>query len=147
MTNSVLDIVPPKYKNRSKEYRTSDHIVYSCQYHVIFCPKYRRHVLVPPYDARLKEIFTQVAEENSFLITDLEIMPDHVHMIIDCNPKFGVCKCVKLLKGVSSRIMRDEFPELKKKLPSLWTHSYFVSTVGSVTLEVVKQYIENQKNK
>ena len=147
MVNNIFDIVPSKYKNRSKQYVSSDHIVYSCQYHVIFCPKDRRRILVSPYDDRLKEIFAQVAEENGFQITDLEIMPDHVHMIIDCNPKFGVCKCIKLLKGVSSRIMRDEFPDLKKKLPSLWTHSYFVSTVGSVTLEVVKQYIESQKNK
>lgn len=88
-----------------------------------------------------------MADESGFEILDLEVMPNHVHMIIDCDPRIGVCSCVHKLKGVSSRIMRNEYPALKKKLPTLWTRSYFVSSVGSVTLDVVKQYIENQKNK
>lgn len=142
-----MEFIPSKYKYPSKQYHSAEHMVYSCQYHVIFCPKYRRRILTEPYDARLHKLFFQLAEQYDFNILDLEIMPDHVHMIIDCNPRFGVCKCIKLLKGNSSRIMRTEFPELKKKLPSLWTHSYFVSSVGSVTLETVKQYIESQKNK
>ena len=142
-----MKVKPSTYCSPDKKYSSAEHIVYSCQYHVIFCPKYRRPVLVDPYDARLKEIFYRVADENGFSILDLEVMPDHVHMVIDCNPRFGVCQCVKRLKGTSSRIMRSEFPKLKSKLPSLWTHSYFVSSVGAVTLDVVKQYIEDQKNK
>ena len=142
-----MDFSPATYCSKNKKYKTSEHIVYSCQYHVIFCPKYRRPIFVEPLDSRLKEIFYQVAAENDFIITDLEVMPDHVHMIIDCNPRTGICQCVKLLKGTSSRLMRAEFPKLKSRLPSLWTHSYFVSSVGAVTLDVVKQYIESQKNK
>ena len=142
-----MNIIPSFFHNKSKTYRSSEHIVYSCQYHVVFCPKYRRKILREPYDTRLKEIFLEVAARHDFSIPDMEVMPDHVHLVIDCNPRFGVCKCVTLLKGTSSNLMRKEFPELKKKLPSLWTHSYFVSSVGSVTLDVVKQYIEDQKNK
>lgn len=72
-------------------------------------------------------------------------MPDHVHLLIDCNPRFGIMDVVTKLKGKTSRILREEFPELKRKIPSLWTRSAFISSVGSVSLEVVKQYIENQK--
>lgn len=140
-----MNIKPERYKKPSKNYNTAEHIVFSCQYHVIFCPKYRRKILVEPYDRRLREIFFKVADDCNFKITDIEIMPDHVHMIIDCDPRFGVCQCIKRLKGVSARTLRSEYPELKSRMPSFWTKSYFVSTVGSVTLEVVKQYIANQK--
>lgn len=142
-----MNIIPSVYKDSSKPYHTSEHFVYSCQYHVIFCPKYRRKVLVEPLDARLKEIFYEVADEYSFQILDLEVMPDHVHMVVDCNPRLGIAKCVQYLKGVSSNKMRREFPELKSKLPTLWTRSCFISSVGAVSLDVVKQYIEEQKNK
>ena len=134
------------FPTAEKKYHASDHLVYSCIYHIIFCPKYRRKVLTPPYDARLKEIFLEVAEEFQFQILDMEVMPDHVHMIIDCNPRFGVNECVKKLKGRSSRIMRTEFPELKRRLPTLWTRSSFISSVGAVSLSVVQNYIESQKN-
>lgn len=130
-----------------KVYKTSEHLIYSCQYHVIFCPKYRRKVLISPYDARLKEIFLKTAEQYGFEIPQMEIMSDHVHLIIDCNPRFGVLECVKKLKGASSRIMRKEFPALKTKIPCMWTRSAFISSVGTVSLETVKKYIENQKNK
>jgi len=134
-------------KNTSKDYKTKNHLTFSCQYHVIFCPKYRRKVLVDGIDKRLKEIFNEVAEEYEFTIEEMEIMPEHVHLLIDCNPRFGVMACIKKLKGVSSRKLREEFPELKSRIPSLWTRSAFISTVGSVSLEVVKKYIEEQKNK
>jgi len=74
-------------------------------------------------------------------------MPDHVHLLIDVSPKIGVWTTVNKIKGYTSNILRKEFPELKSKLPTLWTHSKFISTVGSVTLETVKKYIEEQKNK
>ena len=132
--------------NKSKEYKSAEHITFSCQYHVIFCPKYRRKILNAPYDSALKEILYQTAQQFDFQILDLEVMPDHVHMIIDCNPRFGIMECVRKLKGKSSRIMRERFPELKSRIPTLWTRASFISTVGSVSLETVKQYIENQKN-
>ena len=78
-------------------------------------------------------------------IIELEIMPDHVHVLLEVDPQFGINKLVRHLKGSSSRILRQEFPKLKSRLPSLWTNSYFVSSVGGTSLDVVKQYIENQK--
>ena len=142
-----MNVKQAHYRNASKQYNTSEHIVYSCQYHVIFCPKYRKPVLTLPIDGRLKELFYEVADQYGFSIPDLEVMPDLVHMVIDCNPRFGVCNCVKLLKGTTSRVLREEFSSLKSRLPSLWTHNYFVSSVGSVSLETVKKYIADQKNR
>lgn len=134
-------------QNTTKEYKSSAHLTYSCQYHVIFCPKYRRKVLVSPIDARLKELFLQIAEQYQFSILEMEVMPDHVHLLIDCNPRFGIMEAVTKLKGITSKTLREEFPILKRKIPSLWTRSAFISTVGSVSLEVVKQYILDQKGK
>jgi putative transposase len=76
----------------------------------------------------------------------MEIMPDHVHLLIEVDPQFGIHRVVKMIKGRSSRLLRQEFPILKRRIPSLWTNSYFVSTVGGAPLAIVKQYIENQKN-
>lgn len=119
--------------------------MYSCKYHVVFCPKYRRKVLTGKRAERLKEIIEQVCSENNVEIIEMEIMPEHVHLLIEVDPQFGVHRAVKRIKGVSSHIMRAEFSELTTKLPTLWTNSYFVSTVGGAPLSVIKQYIESQK--
>lgn len=103
--------------------------------------------MVNPYDQALKKLFHEIADTYEFEILDMEIMPDHVHMIIDCNPRFGVMQCITKLKGISSNYMRTNFPELKKKLPTLWTRSAFISSVGSASLSVVQEYIQNQKNR
>lgn len=132
--------------NKSKTYKSKFHLIYSCQYHVIFCPKYRRKVLKDGIDIRLKEIFLEVANKYDFEIVEMEIMSDHVHLLIDCNPRFGIMECVAKLKGTSAKTLKDEFPHLKSRLPNIWTRSAFISTVGSVSLDVVKKYIENQKN-
>ena len=118
----------------------------SCKYHVVFCPKYRRKVLVGGVEKRLKAIIHRVAKELGCEILELEVMPDHVHILCEVDPQFGVHKFVKRVKGVSSRLLRQEFPHLKSRLPTLWTHSYFVSTVGGAPIAILKQYIENQKN-
>lgn len=128
------------------KYKSNRNVVYSCKYHVVWCPKYRRKVLVDGVDERLKEILYAAAEERQAEIIELEVMPDHVHLLIEVDPQFGVHRLVKLLKGRSSRLLRQEVPWLRRRLPSLWTNSYFVSTVGGAPLAVVKQYIENQKN-
>lgn len=130
----------------SKQYKSSSHLIFSCQYHVIFCPKYRRKVLTTDIQIRLKEIFNNVANQYDFDIVEMEIMDDHVHLLINCNPRFGIMACIHKLKGASSNILREEFPILKRKISTLWTRSAFISTVGSVSLDVVKEYIENQKN-
>lgn len=127
-------------------YKSNKSIVYSCKYHVIWCPKYRRRVLVGAIETRLKAIIQKVCNELNSDLIELETMPDHVHMLVEVDPQFGVHRLVKHIKGSSSRYLRQEFPQLRSRLPTLWTHSYFVSTVGGAPLEVVKQYIENQKN-
>ncbi len=131
----------------TKEYNKDKHMVYSCQYHVIFCPKYRRPVLTGKIEERLKEIIYDKQEEYQYKLLDMQIMPDHVHLLLDVNPKFGIYRVVSLIKGHTSKTLRDEFPELKRKLPTLWTLSRFVSTVGAVSLETVIKYIEEQKGK
>ncbi len=137
-------------------YKSNRNIVYSCKYHVVWCPKYRRPVLVDGVDARLKEIIHQTAAELQSEVIELEIMPEHVHLLCEVDPQFGIhrltCtarrrKCVKRLKGRSSRLLRQEFPWLKSRLPTLWTNSFFVATVGGAPLAVIKQYIENQKGR
>ncbi len=121
-------------------------MVYSCKYHVIWCPKYRRPVLTGAVDNRLKAIIYAKAVEHESEVMELEVMPDHVHLLVEVDPQYGIHKLVKAMKGASSRVLRSEFPHLKSRLPTLWTNSYFVSTVGGAPLEVIKQYIENQKN-
>ena len=126
-------------------YKSNNNVVYACQYHVIWCPKYRRKVLIDGVDERLKVILFDVADEHQAEIIELEIMPDHVHLLVSIDPQFGINKLVKSMKGRSSNLLRSEFPWLRSRIPSLWTNSYFVATTGGVTLDVVKQYIENQK--
>lgn len=129
----------------SKQYKTDDHLVYSCQYHVIFCPKYRRKVLDDSIAKRLTQLIHEKQEEYGYEVLDMEVLPDHVHLLIDVNPKVGVFTVVNKIKGYTSRILREEFPDLKSRLPTLWTESKFISSVGAVTLEVVKKYIEEQR--
>ncbi len=126
-------------------YKSNRNIVYSCKYHLVWCPKFRRPVLVKGIDARLKTIIAEVVAETRSELIELEVMPDHVHLLVEVDPQFGIHKLVKAIKGRSSRLLRDEFPALRSRLPTLWTNSYFVSTVGGSPLAVVKQYIENQK--
>ena len=126
-------------------YKSNNNIVYSCKYHIVWCPKYRRKILVGNVEARLKELIVESCINMNVDIIEMEIMPDHVHILIEVDPQFGVHKVVKNIKGKTSKILRDEFPELKTKLPTLWTNSYFISTIGGAPLEVIKQYIESQK--
>ena len=129
----------------SRDVDSNHNVTFDCKYHVVFCPKYRRKVLLEPIESRLKELFLKKAKEIQTEIVEMEIMPDHVHLLIKCDPQYGIHKVVKHLKGYTSRILRDEFKTLKSRLPSLWTNSYFVATVGTVQLDVIKKYIEEQK--
>lgn len=129
------------------KYKRTQTMVYKHQFHVIFCPKYRRKVLVNGVDVRLKEILHDIANKHEIDIKELEIMPDHVHMFIEFDPRKSLHKVIKDFKGISSRILREEFPSLKSKLPSLWTRSYFSTTIGSVSEEAIALYIKEQKNK
>lgn len=130
-----------------KEYKSTNSMVFSCQYHTIFTTKYRRKVLTEEIQNRLKELIFEKQKEYQYNILEMEIMPDHVHLLLDVNPQIGVYKIIGLIKGYTSNALRNEFSILRSRLPTLWTRSKFISTVGSVSLEVVKKYIEEQKNK
>lgn len=130
-----------------KTYHRTRTPVYSCQYHVVVCPKYRRKVLVAPIDTRLKELFLEKQEEYGYRVLEMEVMPDHVHLLLDVNLVVGIDKIVRQIKGYTAHTIRAEYPWMKKRLPSLWTRSRFISTVGAVSLETVKRYIEDQKGK
>jgi len=127
------------------KFKSNNNVVYSCKYHVVWCPKYRRKVLINDVERRLKELIVSICAERQTKIIEIEIMPDHVHLIIEVDPQYGVHKLIKEVKGQTSRILRQEFKYLTTKLPTLWTNSYFVATVGSAPLSVIKQYIESQK--
>jgi len=127
------------------KYKSNCNVVYSCKYHVVWCPKYRRPVLVEGVDVRLKSLIVETCSKMNVDIIEMEIMPDHVHLLIEVDPQFGIHRAVKQIKGVSSRVLRQEFSWLKSRIPTLWTNCYFVSTVGGAPLAVIKKYIENQK--
>lgn len=127
-------------------YKSNSNVVYRCIYHVVWTPKYRRSVLVDGVDERLKVIIAEVAAETKSDLMAMEVMPDHVHLLVQVDPQFGIHKFVKQAKGRSSRVLRQEFEWLKSRIPTLWTNSYFCATVGGAPLEIVKQYVENQKH-
>lgn len=126
-------------------YKSNNNIVYSCKYHIVWCPKYRRKVLVGEVEQRLKQIINEVAKDLRVEIIEMETDKDYIHILADIDPQFGVMKFVKTAKGRSSKILRNEFNHLKTRLPTLWTNSVFISTVGGAPIEVVKQYIESQQ--
>jgi putative transposase len=128
-----------------KPYHTDHSIVYSCQYHVIFCPKYRRPVLGGAVGERFKELVLAKQDEYGYTLLQAEVMPEHVHLLLDVDPRIGIASVVAKIKGYTSHELREEFPWLRRRLSTLWTRSKFISSVGAVTLDVVQQYIANQK--
>lgn len=128
-------------------YRSNNNIVFSCKYHVIWCPKYRRKILVGNIESRLKKIVKQICIEKNVILLEIECDKDHVHILVDVDPQYGIHKLIKQIKGRSSKLLRSEFPILKTSLPTLWTNSYFVSSVGGAPLNVIKQYVANQKTR
>lgn len=124
--------------------------VYSLQYHIVWCVKYRHKILVPIIENRLKEILYKIAEDNNFNILIMNGDLDHIHLLIDCTPQHYIPDIMKALKGVSARLLMKEYGNyLRKKLwgGHLWNPSYFVATVSENTEEQVKKYIQSQKQK
>ena len=133
------------YMTLANRYTASSHTVYNIGYHIVFCPKFRRKVLVDGIDARLKELLRMKAEELDIEIERMEVMPDHVHLFVKSRPTYAVHFVVNQLKGYTSVMLRKEFPKLRSRLPTLWTRSYFVESIGHISEETVKKYIEEQK--
>jgi len=126
-------------------YKSNRNVVYSCKFHVVWCPKYRRQILLPPIDETWKQVIRKVCDRTRSEILEMEVMPDHVHLLVECDPQFGIHRFIQLVKGNTSHVLRSAFPMLKRRLPSLWTNSYFVATVGGAPLAVIQQYIGNQR--
>jgi putative transposase len=131
----------------SERYAKNAGAVFSLKYHLVWCPKYRRPVLLKPVDRRLKELLREKAGELDMTIHTLEVMPDHVHLFLEADPTLCVTEIVNRLKGFTSHQLREEFPFLRSRLPTLWSRSYYAGSVGSVSEAVVRKYIENQKGK
>ena len=124
--------------------------VYSIQYHIVWCVKYRHKILTPKIEKRLYEILNKIAEDNNFQILECNGDLDHIHLLINCSPQHYIPDMIKALKGVSARLLMREYEEeLKKKLwgGHLWNPSYFVATVSENTEEQIRKYIQNQKVK
>lgn len=128
------------------EYKHNTTSVVMINYHLVFCPKYRRKLLVGNIKNRLSEIFDEVAQENQWKIIAKEIMPDHVHLFVYADVRTRPEIVVKRFKGRSSRYLRNEFPNLMK-MPTLWTRSYFLSTAGNVSSAAIQKYTERQWDK
>jgi putative transposase len=131
----------------SGRYAKNAGAVFSLKYHVVWCPKYRRSVLVKPIDARLKALLQRKSAELGLTIHVMEVMPDHVHLFMEGPPTVCVAEIVNGLKGFTSHELREEFPSLRSRLPTLWSRSYYAGSVGSVSEAVVRKYIEDQKGK
>jgi|SRR5215469_18436391 len=121
--------------------------VFNLSYHIVWGPKYGRKVLVGDVEQRLEHIRYATAQQYGVLIETMEVMPDHVHLLVSSNPTRCAAEIVNRLKGASSRILRGEFPHLKSQLPTLWSRSYYAGTVGHVSEATVKKYIANQKGR
>ena len=129
------------------KYRRTQTTVSLINYHFVFCPRYRRKIfLIPKVEDRFNHFVKFICEELEIEIIAIECDKDHVHMFLNCLPKLSPSDIMQKIKGITSRALRDEFIELKK-MPSLWTRSYFVSTAGNVCSETIKKYVENQKTR
>lgn len=133
-------------ENDRKEYRNNERLVYSCQYHIVFCTKYKRNVLSEKMIVELNRVIDGLAGVYDFEIKDRWINEYSVHLLIDCNPEFSVIDCVKKIKNSTSGHLRETFPELKSKLPSLWTRNAFISSAGNVDISDIISYMDAQKN-
>ncbi len=127
------------------EYQHERHTVHLVVYHLIWCPKRRKAVLIGAIKERFEQVIKEVSNEHGWNILELAIQPDHVHLFLRSDPYTAPSDIARLIKGRSSRVLREEFPALLK-LPSLWTHSFFVSTAANVSSETIQRYIERQKN-
>lgn len=130
-----------------RKFQSNNNIVFSCIYHVVWVTKYRKKYLGGEIEKRLKQICKDVADEHNFEIKEIECERDHIHLLVEVDPQFGIHKAIKRMKGRSSRLLRQEYAILRQRLPTLWSNSYFVCTVGGAPISIIKQYIESQKER
>jgi putative transposase len=131
----------------ASRYRKNAGAVFTLKFHLVWCPKYRRPVLVGPVAQRLSSILREIASEIGLTVHALEVMPDHVHVFVEADPTRCVAEIVNRLKGRTSHDLRRDFPALRSRLPTLWSRSYYAGSCGAVTEASIRRYIENQKGK
>ena len=121
--------------------------VYSLQYHLVWCTKYRKQVLVGDIETEFKRQLQLVMDELPGTIMEMEVMPDHVHLLVNCSPQFFIPDAIKRLKGQTAKKLFELFPDIKKSLwgGHLWNPSYCAVSVSDRSVEQVKQYIREQK--
>ena len=129
----------------TERYRKNAGAVFSLKYHLVFCPKYRKGILGGELKTRLEQLIREKAEQLEITILALEIMPDHVHIFLETDVRFAPAQIAQYFKGYTSKVLRDEFDWLLR-MPSLWSRSYYIGTVGAATESAVKKYIENQNS-
>ena len=118
--------------------------IYDLGYHVVWCPKFRRAVLTGDVADRLKEIITEVCDSHGWTMVTLEVMPDHVHVFVKADPSSSPAYVANQMKRISSRLIRQEFPHIKSRLPNLWSRSYFIGSAGIVSADTVRRYLDTQ---
>jgi putative transposase len=128
-------------------YRTNPGSVFSLKFHLVWCPKYRRPVLIGGVAQDLRELLYQKAKELEVEIEALEIQPDHVQLFVSSDPTEAPQRLANQFNGYTSRFLREKYPHLRSRLPSLWSRSYYVGSIGQVSEEILKGYIEAQKGK
>jgi putative transposase len=129
----------------STRYKKHAGVVYTLQYHFVWCSKYRRTVLQGAVAERLKELLHQKGEALGITVEGLQVMPDHVHLFVAASPIDPPQYLANQFKAYTSRALREEFPALKRRLPSLWSRSYYVGSAGHVSADTIQKYIEQQK--
>ena len=129
------------------KYKRTATTVSLINYHIVFCPRYRRKIFnIPRVESRFKELVRKECSRREIDIIAMECHVDHVHMFVSVYPQMAIPDILKYVKGATSHVLRDEFPQLKK-MPSLWTRSYFVSTAGNVSSETIEWYVKTQKTR
>ena len=135
------------YNAFMRKFKSNNSVVYDSKYHIIWCTKYRRKLIDRQVETRLKQVVSDVAKEKGAEILEMEANEDHFHLLVSVDPQYGIHRLVKQMKGRSSRILREEFPHTKSRVPTLWTNSYCCITAGGAPISAIKQYIESQNNK
>ena len=130
----------------SHRWKHSNTTVHNLGYHLIWCPKYRRKILIGNVKKHLKQLLQEKSKEIKVEIIEMKIMPDHVHLFVKGKPTDSPHWIVQQFKGYTSRILRKEHPTIKSRLPTLWTRSYYVESVGHISEQTIRKYIDEQKN-
>jgi putative transposase len=130
--------------NNSLQYQRDEHRVHLVVYHLVWCPKRRKAVLTGAIAQECRALIEAVCTDQGWTVLELAIQPDHIHLFVQVWPNTSAADVIKLVKGRTSRVLRQKYAVLRK-LPSLWTRSYFVATAGRVSQETIQRYIAAQK--